>query len=295
MKICIVAHNAYRMMSGEATGHIGGVELQSSMMARWFARAGHETYLITWIEGGSAAPEVIDGVTVVKTCRQNDGIRFVRFFYPRWVSLNRALKFADSDIYYQNGAEYVTGQVALWCRNNGKKFVFSAASDLDCQAGLPLLRSLREKVLYRYGLKHADRIIVQTRDQQKELESGFGYSSQVLPMPCDLEPISGTAEKEIRNVDWHAVFVGRLSSEKNIEMFIEVASIASYALVAFGRTAEDLEASFRYTVLGSLASTLILTGVVLVYAVTGTLDLGHVAVVDLELVHDRGHGDPPRG
>ena len=63
----------------------------------------------------------------------------------------------------------------------------------------------------------------------------------------------------------------------NLYVFIEIAGIASYALVAFGRTAEDLEASFRYAVLGSLASTLILTAIVLVYTLTGTLDLAHVA------------------
>jgi len=65
----------------------------------------------------------------------------------------------------------------------------------------------------------------------------------------------------------------------NLWVFIEIAGVASYALVAFGREAEDLEASFRYAVLGSLASTLILAGVVLVYAVTGRLDLAHVAVM----------------
>ena len=63
----------------------------------------------------------------------------------------------------------------------------------------------------------------------------------------------------------------------NLYVFIEIAGVASYALVAFGRKAEDLEAAFRYAVLGSLASTLILAGVVLVYAMTGTLDLAHVA------------------
>ncbi len=63
----------------------------------------------------------------------------------------------------------------------------------------------------------------------------------------------------------------------NLYVFIEIAGVASYALVAFGRKAEDLEASFRYAVLGSVASTLILAAIVLVYAVTGTLDLDHVA------------------
>ncbi len=63
----------------------------------------------------------------------------------------------------------------------------------------------------------------------------------------------------------------------NLYVFLEVAAIASYALVAFGCAHEELEASFKYIVLGSLSSALILTGVALVYGITGTLNLGHIA------------------
>ena len=63
----------------------------------------------------------------------------------------------------------------------------------------------------------------------------------------------------------------------NLYVFLEVAAIASYSLVAFGCAHEELEASFKYVVLGSLSSALILTGVALVYGVTGTLNLAHIA------------------
>ena len=63
----------------------------------------------------------------------------------------------------------------------------------------------------------------------------------------------------------------------NLYVFLEVAAIASYALVAFGCAHEELEASFKYIVLGSLSSALILTGVALVYGMTGTLNLVHIA------------------
>jgi multicomponent Na+:H+ antiporter subunit D len=63
----------------------------------------------------------------------------------------------------------------------------------------------------------------------------------------------------------------------NLYVFLEVAAIASYSLVAFGCAHEELEASFKYIVLGSLSSVLILTGVALVYGVTGTLNLAHIA------------------
>jgi multicomponent Na+:H+ antiporter subunit D len=63
----------------------------------------------------------------------------------------------------------------------------------------------------------------------------------------------------------------------NLYVFMEIAAVASYALVAFGCEHEELEASFKYAVLGTLASTFILIGVALVYSVTGTLNMAHVA------------------
>ena len=50
----------------------------------------------------------------------------------------------------------------------------------------------------------------------------------------------------------------------NLFVFLEIASIASYALVGFGCEHEELEASFKYMVLGSIGSMFILLGVALV-------------------------------
>ena len=63
----------------------------------------------------------------------------------------------------------------------------------------------------------------------------------------------------------------------NLFVFLEVASIASYALVAFGVEADELEAGFKYLVLGSVASVMILFAVGTVYAVTGTLNMADAA------------------
>ncbi|MBN2132768.1 MAG: hypothetical protein JW741_24925 [Sedimentisphaerales bacterium] len=63
----------------------------------------------------------------------------------------------------------------------------------------------------------------------------------------------------------------------NLYVFLEVASLASYALVGFGCEHEELEASFKYMVLGSIASTFILFGVALVYANTGSLNMAYIS------------------
>jgi multicomponent Na+:H+ antiporter subunit D len=63
----------------------------------------------------------------------------------------------------------------------------------------------------------------------------------------------------------------------NLYVFLEVAAVASYSLVAFGCAHEELEASFKYIVLGSLSSALILVAIALVYGITGTLNMAHMA------------------
>ncbi|MFQ6035572.1 MAG: complex I subunit 5 family protein [Sedimentisphaerales bacterium] len=63
----------------------------------------------------------------------------------------------------------------------------------------------------------------------------------------------------------------------NLFVFLEIASIASYALVGFGCEHEELEASFKYMVLGSIGSTFILFAVALVYGNTGTLNMAYAS------------------
>jgi len=182
-RICFVAHDAYGAMTGGHQGHIGGVERQTSLMARWFAEHGYDVAMLTWDEGGPAE-ETVDGVRLIKLCRRDAGIKGLRFFWPKWSSLLSALKRADADVYYQNCAECVTGQVALWCRRHGRRFVFSAACDPQCDIRLPYLRTRHERVLYRYGVKAADKVIVQSQKQWEMMRQGFQRDSVVLSMPC---------------------------------------------------------------------------------------------------------------
>ena len=63
----------------------------------------------------------------------------------------------------------------------------------------------------------------------------------------------------------------------NLFVFLEIASLASYALVGFGCEHEELEASFKYMVLGSIASIFILFSIGLVYGNTGTLNLAYIS------------------
>lgn len=63
----------------------------------------------------------------------------------------------------------------------------------------------------------------------------------------------------------------------NLFVFLEITSIASYALVAFGTETEELEAAFKYLVLGSVASTLILLAIGLILGKVSTLNMADIS------------------
>jgi len=65
----------------------------------------------------------------------------------------------------------------------------------------------------------------------------------------------------------------------NLFVFLEIASVASYALVAYGTEREELEAAFKYAVMSTLGSLFILLGIVMLYSYTSTLNMADMAAV----------------
>jgi multicomponent Na+:H+ antiporter subunit D len=73
----------------------------------------------------------------------------------------------------------------------------------------------------------------------------------------------------------------------NIFVFLEISVISSYALVAFGVEKNELEASFKYQVLGGIASFLILFGIGFIYWKTKTLN-----IADIREAFSEGYDNP---
>lgn len=63
----------------------------------------------------------------------------------------------------------------------------------------------------------------------------------------------------------------------NIFVFLEISSLATYALIALGRDRRALTAAYQYLLLGTIGATLYVIGVGLLYLVTGTLNLADLA------------------
>jgi glycosyltransferase involved in cell wall biosynthesis len=246
LKVCFVAHFAYGALTGDPHGHIGGVERQTALMSRWLADRGHSVSVCTWTED-VPDDETRDGIRIIKICRRDAGVPGIRFFHPRWSGLCAAMRRADAQLYYQNCAEATTGQVALWAHHNRRRFVYSVASDPECDPELPIFSSLRERVLYRRGLELADGIITQTDAQREMLKRGFGVEASTLPMPSDICVQGNTDSLEAeRDQSFRVLWIGRLMPVKRPEFLFAVArALPAVRFDLIGGTDQDGDYSVR--------------------------------------------------
>ncbi|MFH1251738.1 MAG: proton-conducting transporter membrane subunit, partial [bacterium] len=59
----------------------------------------------------------------------------------------------------------------------------------------------------------------------------------------------------------------------NLFVFMEITSIATYALIGINRNTESLSAGFKYIIAGGIASSFFLIGTIYLYRLTGTLNI----------------------
>lgn len=63
----------------------------------------------------------------------------------------------------------------------------------------------------------------------------------------------------------------------NVFVFLEVSSLATYALISMGKDRRALNAAFTYLVMGTIGATFILIGIGFLYMMTGTLNMADLA------------------
>lgn len=194
-----------------------------TIVAKELAARGYDVSVVTMNHGQWEAI-THDGVRVHRAFGPDEGLPGLRFVHPRMTKLWSAMTRANADVYIQRCGDSVTGVAAAWCRVHGRAFVFSAASDADCQVHLPNLRTIRERALFRFGLKNATRVIAQSVQQQEMLRSAFAIdSARIASCAPSLANSSFKSNKWSERAKPLFVWVGRFTRNKRLESFLELA------------------------------------------------------------------------
>ncbi len=178
----------------------------------------------------------IDGITVYRSYRRDEGIPMLRFLWPRLTKTWSCLKRVDADIYYQRCAAMLTGLVALFCKRYRKRSIFAAATNDDFVKKTSVIRFSRDRWIYEYGLRHVDRILVQNHEQATICRENFGLDSTLVPNlhpgPVPSPPRSGQ----------YILWVSMFHPSKRPDLLLDLAEALptyQFRMVGGPRTGQD--------------------------------------------------------
>ena len=215
--VCFVAPTTWPLFSGDTQiPVVGGAEVQQSLIAPALAARGFKVSMIA-LDYGQPDRAEMKGVVVHKLYKPDAGIPVVRFIYPRLTTLWHVLGEVDADIYYQRSAAALTGFLAAFCRRNGKRAIYSGASDVDFLPTHPDIRYTRDRYIFQYGLKTVDRIFAQNATQQAWARANFGRDSTHVPN-CYEAPAGASADR-----NGYVLWVATVREQKRPELFLEIA------------------------------------------------------------------------
>ena len=215
-KICFVSLNAYPVLTRSGIRFAGGAELQESLLARELTTRGADVSFITLdLEDGMETH--VDGIRIIPSFKPKEGIPIFRFLHPRYTSIWKALKNADADIYYQRTASVLTAYVSRFARIHGKKSIHAISHDREVGGDLRFL-NIRDRMLYKYGLKNVDHIIVQSKSQRENLRKNFNRDGIFLSNGIKIPGFIPEFKRE-----GSVIWVATLRPWKRPELFLELA------------------------------------------------------------------------
>ena len=223
-QVCFVAPHAWPVLSRDP--HIqetGGAEVQQSILARQFAAHGTRDSMIT-LDYGQPDRVTVDGVTVHKTFKLEEGVPVLRFVHPRLSSMWRALRAVDADYYYFRSAGMWLWFINRFCRRHGKHSIYAGASDKDFVPDIGgQMRYARDRWLYRRGLAEVDGIVAQNEYQRETCRATYRREATVIPSCYERPAARSTTAGRAAERDC-VLWVAMMQPNKRPELFLELAA-----------------------------------------------------------------------
>ena len=215
--ICFLAPTTWPILAADHSIQVvGGAELQQTVIATALAQRGYRVSMIC-IDYGQADGTVVDGITVHNMHKPDEGLPVLRYIYPRFTSLWSALKRVDADVYYQRTAAVYTGYLAAFCKKHGRGSIYAGASDVDFVPGKQDIVYKRDRIVFEYGLRNVDRIIVQNPVQQARVREHYGRDSTLI-QNCFTAPAGVRADRA-----GYVLWVASVRPQKRPEILLEIA------------------------------------------------------------------------
>ncbi len=229
IEICFIDFFAYPLFNPKSKIVFGGAQIQLYLLAKELAKDKNFSASFLTDNQSSNRQDKFGQIRVYQFVRspKTPGFygRLVNLLYSLpalgyfhfFIRLLIQLKKINSQVYVQRAASAETGLIALILKILRKKFIFMVAHQNDINGQFVKQNGFRGK-LFLLGLKLADKIICQTKEQQTQLNKKFKAKSFVIPSGY---PIKSSRKNKTKKQG--ILWVARAEEWKMPNLFIELA------------------------------------------------------------------------
>jgi len=198
-------------------GRTGGAERQMVLLAQALSNRGHQVAHIVYpVREPVPLPS---GLTLVYRQSYSRDHRLVGRVGEA-LRIWQALRDADARVVVVRTGTPVVGLAALFCRLRGRRLIFSGANDSDFTLERLSDRWYR-RPLYSLGVRLADAVVVQSRDQLALAHRAFPKQRRIVHIPSFAEGVTASQDDASASVAF--LWIGRLVEYKQPLRYVELA------------------------------------------------------------------------
>ncbi len=209
IKVCFVVPKVYPLFDRSLKSVFGGAEVDVYLLGTELAK--DDSFDVSYVcaDYGQNKIETFEGVKVFKslTFKENQLFGAMKIW--------RAMKAADADVYILKTASPGVPLAAMFCKLNGKKFVYRTAHRRECDGTYIKSHPLLGKG-FVWGLKKAVAVLSQNLEDAEALESTTGVRSKVIANGHRLGEVVSSQKESV-------LWVGRSAEVKRPRLFVELA------------------------------------------------------------------------
>ena len=131
----------------------------------------------------------------------------------------RALRRTDPAVVVLRTASPLVGVAALFCKRHRRKLIFSSSNISDFT--MEKMSSRVNRTLYRFGVRLADAVVVQSDDQRALALQAFPRLRRVVPIPSFAAPPSAAPRDHVERDGF--LWFGRAVPQKQPLLYVELA------------------------------------------------------------------------
>lgn len=209
IKVCFVVPKVYPLFDRSLKSVFGGAEVDVYLLGTELAKDDKFKVSFVTADYGQQSTEQIEGVEIIKslTFKENRLCGAMKIW--------RAMKAADADVYILKTASPGVPLAAMFCKLNGKKFVYRTASSTECDGTYVKGHGLSGRA-FLWGLRSAALVLSQNAEDSEALESTAGVRPKVVANGHRFGEVVGLQKESV-------LWVGRSAEVKRPRLFVELA------------------------------------------------------------------------